>query len=158
MFGIGLGELILILIVGLVLFGAEGLQEVAKVAGKLLKEFRKIQASVQETLDEVDLESTKKPADKKVETESATEFKTDSKTESKAATVSTYQPQTQESVRAELEKIAGKNFSVNTEEKSDAVENISATHSDNISETRSENISEISSETISKISLEKKEA
>ncbi len=154
MFGIGLGELILILIVGLVLFGAEGLQEVAKVAGKLLKEFRKIQASVQETLDEVDLESTKKPADKKVETESAT----DSKTESKAATVSTYQPPTQESVRAELEKIAGKNFSVNTEEKSDAVENISATHSDNISETRSENISEISSETISKISLEKKEA
>ena len=154
MFGIGLGELILILIVGLVLFGAEGLQEVAKVAGKLLKEFRKIQASVQETLDEVDLESTKKPADKKVEAESAT----DSKTESKAATVSTYQPPTQESVRAELEKIAGKNFSVNTEEKSDAVENISETHSDNISETRSENISEISSETISKISLEKKEA
>ena len=154
MFGIGLGELILILIVGLVLFGAEGLQEVAKVAGKLLKEFRKIQASVQETLDEVDLESTKKPTDKKVETESAT----DSKTESKAATVSTYQPPTQESVRAELEKIAGKNFSVNTEEKSDAVENISETHSDNISETRSENISEISSETISKISLEKKEA
>ena len=154
MFGIGLGELILILIVGLVLFGAEGLQEVAKVAGKLLKEFRKIQASVQETLDEVDLESTKKPADKKVEAESAT----DSKTESKAATVSTYQPPTQESVRAELEKIVGKNFSVNTEEKSDAVENISETHSDNISETRSENISEISSETISKISLEKKEA
>lgn len=156
MFGIGLGELILILIVGLVLFGAEGLQEVAKVAGKLLKEFRKIQASVQETLDEVDLESTKKPADKKVETNPETKVET----ESKVATVSTYQPPTQESVRAELEKVAGKNFSVNTEEKSTSVENISETHSDNISETRSEKNFETRSENISeeKISLQKREA
>ena len=99
MFGIGMGELILILIVGLVLFGAEGLRDVARLFGKVMKEFRKAQASLQETLDDID---EKNPAPKK-------------STESKSPEtdpVATYQPPTQESVRASLEKLSVENSAV----------------------------------------------
>lgn len=72
MFGIGAGEFIIILIVGLIVFGPSKLPEVGRGLGKLLREFRKAQAALSETLNE-DLEPKKPaPADKPVEKVSVT--------------------------------------------------------------------------------------
>ena len=60
MFGIGMGEFILILIVGLIIFGPKNLPEVGKALGKGLKEFRKAQAALSATLEEVAAEPVKK--------------------------------------------------------------------------------------------------
>ncbi|MBQ9486495.1 MAG: twin-arginine translocase TatA/TatE family subunit [Selenomonadaceae bacterium] len=60
MFGIGAGELIMILIAGLVIFGPGKLPEVGRAIGKGLREFRKAQAMFRATLDEVSLENEKK--------------------------------------------------------------------------------------------------
>ena len=56
MFGIGAGELIIILIAGLVIFGPGKLPEVGRSLGKVLREFRKAQAAFSATLDEVSAE------------------------------------------------------------------------------------------------------
>ena len=72
MFGIGAGELVLILIVGLIVFGPGHLPEVGRAIGKGLKEFRKAQAALSATLEEVSTESTNttsKTEDKKVSIE-----------------------------------------------------------------------------------------
>ena len=53
MFGIGAGELIIILIAGLIIFGPSKLPEVGRAIGKGLREFRKAQAAFTATLDEV---------------------------------------------------------------------------------------------------------
>ena len=72
MFGIGAGEFIIILIVGLIVFGPSKLPEVGRSLGKLLREFRKAQAALSETLNE-DLEPKKPaPVDKPVEKVSPT--------------------------------------------------------------------------------------
>ena len=60
MFGIGMGEFILILIVGLIVFGPSKLPEVGRAVGKGLREFRKAQAALSMTLDETVAESEKK--------------------------------------------------------------------------------------------------
>lgn len=60
MFGIGAGELVLILIVGLIVFGPGHLPEVGRAIGKGLKEFRKAQAALTSTLEEVSTEPQKK--------------------------------------------------------------------------------------------------
>lgn len=67
MFGIGAGELLIILIAGLVIFGPGKLPEVGRAIGKGLREFRKAQAAFSATLDEVSEEKVKK--EKKVEAE-----------------------------------------------------------------------------------------
>jgi len=54
MFGIGAGEFIVILIVGLIVFGPSKLPEVGRAIGKGLREFRKAQAALSQTLNEVD--------------------------------------------------------------------------------------------------------
>lgn len=68
MFGIGMGEFILILIVGLIIFGPKNLPELGKTLGKGLKEFRKAQAALSATLEEATAETPKKaeptPAEK----------------------------------------------------------------------------------------------
>ena len=46
MFGIGAGEFIVILIVGLIVFGPSKLPEVGRALGKGLREFRKAQAAL----------------------------------------------------------------------------------------------------------------
>ena len=61
MFGIGAGEFIVILIVGLIVFGPGKLPEVGRAIGKALREFRKAQAALSQTLNDVDI-SEKKPA------------------------------------------------------------------------------------------------
>ena len=58
MFGIGAGEFIVILIVGLIVFGPSKLPEVGRAIGKGLREFRKAQAALSATLNEP-LESDK---------------------------------------------------------------------------------------------------
>ena len=54
MFGIGAGEFIIILIVGLIVFGPSKLPEVGRAIGKGLREFRKAQAALSQTLNEVE--------------------------------------------------------------------------------------------------------
>ncbi len=66
MFGIGAGEFIIIVIAGLILFGPGKLPELGRAIGKGLSEFRKAQSALSATLNEVSLESTPPPAEKKV--------------------------------------------------------------------------------------------
>ncbi len=61
MFGIGAGEFIVILIVGLIVFGPGKLPEVGRAIGKGLREFRKAQAAISQTLNEVDINEKKPP-------------------------------------------------------------------------------------------------
>ena len=69
MFGIGMGEFVLILIVGLIIFGPKNLPEVGKALGKGLREFRKAQAALSSTLEEAAAEPVKKTAENKTATE-----------------------------------------------------------------------------------------
>ncbi len=76
MFGIGAGEFIVILIVGLIVFGPSKLPEIGRAIGKGLKEFRKAQAALSATLNEPPDEPPKKsapavekPAEEKISTE-----------------------------------------------------------------------------------------
>lgn len=62
MFGIGAGEFIVILIVGLIVFGPSKLPEVGRAIGKGLREFRKAQAALSQTLNEVDEPPKKSPS------------------------------------------------------------------------------------------------
>ena len=65
MFGIGAGEFIVILIVGLIVFGPGKLPEVGRAIGKALREFRKAQAALSQTLNDVDISEKKSaPAEK----------------------------------------------------------------------------------------------
>ena len=54
MFGISAGEFVIILIVGLIVFGPSKLPEVGRSLGKLLREFRKAQSALSATLNEVE--------------------------------------------------------------------------------------------------------
>lgn len=58
MFGIGAGEFILIVIVGLIVFGVDRLPEYGRSLAKLLKEFRKAQNALTTALNEVDLDNS----------------------------------------------------------------------------------------------------
>lgn len=70
MFGIGAGELVLILIAGLIIFGPGELPKVGRAIGKGLREFKKAQSALSATLDEVSAESEKKsPPTEKVSVE-----------------------------------------------------------------------------------------
>ena len=55
MFGIGMPELIIILVIILVIFGAAKLPEIGKALGKAIKEFKKA------TKDDEDLKKDAKP-------------------------------------------------------------------------------------------------
>ena len=52
MFGIGVPELILILIIGLVVFGPGKLPEIGRAVGKSIREFKKATAAVTEELED----------------------------------------------------------------------------------------------------------
>ena len=51
MFGIGVPELILILVIGLVVFGPRKLPDVGRAVGKSIREFKKATTAVTEELD-----------------------------------------------------------------------------------------------------------
>ena len=59
MFGIGAGEFVVILIVALIVFGPSKLPEVGRAIGKGLRELRKAQAALSQTLNEVDVTEKK---------------------------------------------------------------------------------------------------
>jgi sec-independent protein translocase protein TatA len=60
MFGIGGQELILILMIILLLFGAKKLPELARGLGKGMKEFKKAQSEIEEEFSKAGEESQKK--------------------------------------------------------------------------------------------------
>lgn len=131
MFGIGIPELILILIVGLIVFGPSKLPEIGRAVGKGLREFRKASSALQSAINAPDDPApSRSPAPLHAGTSDARQEKEPApaeassvepvSTEKKAASgepVSTekemaqevsavpgYEPPTQESVRAQLEK------------------------------------------------------
>ncbi|MFQ5729573.1 MAG: twin-arginine translocase TatA/TatE family subunit [Waddliaceae bacterium] len=63
MFGLGIGELILIFIIVILLFGATRLPEIAKSMGKAILEFKKagkeIQKDIEESTDSINDEEKK---------------------------------------------------------------------------------------------------
>ena len=76
MFGISAGELVIILIAGLIIFGPSKLPDVGRAIGKVLREFRKAQAAFTATLDEVSAEPQKKSdAENVAKTESVDDTK-----------------------------------------------------------------------------------
>ena len=56
MFGIGAGEFILILVVGLIVFGPSQLPSVGRSLGKAIREFRKAQSALSTALNDIDTE------------------------------------------------------------------------------------------------------
>ncbi len=68
MFGIGAGEFVVILIVGLIVFGPGKLPEVGRALGKALREFRKAQAALSATLNEPEELVKKSPPAQKTAT------------------------------------------------------------------------------------------
>ena len=60
MFRFGRGELLIILLIALVLFGASKLPEIGKALGKGIKEFKKAGKEITDDIEEVTEESEKK--------------------------------------------------------------------------------------------------
>ena len=90
MFGIGAGELVLILIAGLIIFGPSELPKIGRAVGKGLREFRKAQAAFTATLDEVSAEPEKKSSTttEKVSIEKKSADKVESSKDEKMESVS----------------------------------------------------------------------
>ncbi len=64
--GLGTGEIILILIVVLLLFGAKRLPELARSLGKSMREFKKAASDIQDEIkDTLDTEHRQQPPDDK---------------------------------------------------------------------------------------------
>ena len=57
MFGIGAGEFILILVVGLIVFGPSQLPSVGRSLGKAIREFRKAQAALSNAFNDIESEA-----------------------------------------------------------------------------------------------------
>ena len=86
MFGIGAGEFIIIIVAGLILFGPSKLPEVGRAIGKGLREFRKAQAALSATLNEVSLESEEKDQKNSTEKNSAEKVSIEKNSDQKVST------------------------------------------------------------------------
>jgi len=60
MFGIGMGELVVILLIILILFGASRLPEIARALGESVKEFKKASREIKGDIKDVDKEEEEK--------------------------------------------------------------------------------------------------
>lgn len=65
MFGIGVPELVLILIIGLIVFGPGKLPEIGRGLGKTLREFRRVSSGIMDDTPEMARETSAKPKKKK---------------------------------------------------------------------------------------------
>lgn len=65
MFGIGVPELVLILIIGLIVFGPGKLPEIGRGLGKTLREFRRVSSGIMDDTPEMARETNAKPKKKK---------------------------------------------------------------------------------------------
>ena len=75
MFGIGAGEFILILVVGLIVFGPSQLPSVGRSLGKAIREFRKAQAALSNAFNDIESEAvTPKPKKIPVEKKSVADI------------------------------------------------------------------------------------
>ena len=99
MFGIGIPELILILIVGLIVFGPSKLPEVGRAVGKGLREFRRASSALSAAID---AESAPPPAPHPTSPPTAATAQNATTTEPPTPPAPVYEPPTQESVRAQL--------------------------------------------------------
>jgi Sec-independent protein translocase protein TatA len=63
MFGIGLGEFILILVVALIFISPEKLPEIAKAMAKIFNEFKKAGAEIRRTVSDISFEEASRAAD-----------------------------------------------------------------------------------------------
>ena len=117
MFGIGIPELVLILIVGLIVFGPGKLPEVGRAVGKGIREFRKASNALQAVLNEPDpppkasQNPTQSAPQQPVQTAQSQPQETPKPQQATATTAQSpaaastdipYTPPTQESVRQEL--------------------------------------------------------
>ena len=59
MFKFGMGELVIILLIVLLLFGASRLPEIARAMGKSIKEFKKAGKEIKDDIEDVTEEDTK---------------------------------------------------------------------------------------------------
>ena len=109
MFGIGIPEIILILIVGLIVFGPSKLPEVGRAVGKAMREFKKASSAFSASLNEMDRPS---PPATQVSQQSETIAAAKSTAEPSESNVTSaaideseplaYEPPTQETVREQL--------------------------------------------------------
>lgn len=119
MFGIGIPEFILILIVGLIVFGPSKLPEIGRAVGKGLREFRKASSALQAAINAPDdpvpsrspaplhagtseAQQAKEPAP--VEAAAGEPVSAEKEAAQEVPAVPKYNPPTQESVRAQLEE------------------------------------------------------
>lgn len=117
MFGIGLPEFILILIVGLIVFGPSKLPELGRAVGKGMREFRKASNALQAAINAPD-EPVARPSasaaarapevaetvPKTGEAAASPRETAAQEPETSVSVASGYHPPTQESVRAQLEE------------------------------------------------------
>jgi TatA/E family protein of Tat protein translocase len=64
MFGIGMPELIIILIIALIIFGPKKLPEMGKALGRAIKEFKKTSQELKEEIEFDDIQDSFKIEDK----------------------------------------------------------------------------------------------
>lgn len=111
MFGIGVPELILILIVGLIVFGPGKLPEAGRALGKGLREFKKASNALTQALNAEPAPQQSQPPVQSASAQpvasqpapAATEQAAPAQTaEAEKPAVPTYQPPTQESVREQI--------------------------------------------------------
>lgn len=60
MFGLGMGELVIILLIVLLIFGASRLPQIAQALGKSIKEFKKAGKEIKDDIDGVIKDEDKK--------------------------------------------------------------------------------------------------
>ena len=104
MFGIGVAELILILIVGLIVFGPGKLPEAGRALGKGLREFKKASNALTQALNAEPAPKQPQAAAQPAATQPATEPQPAQAAvaEQEKPAQPAYQPPTQESVREQL--------------------------------------------------------
>ena len=104
MFGIGVPELILILIVGLIVFGPGKLPEAGRALGKGLREFKKASNALTQALNAEPAPKQPQAAAQPAATQPATEPQPAqaAAAEQEKPAQPAYQPPTQESVREQL--------------------------------------------------------